>query len=749
MAQFFISGINSYIGQALYEELRNDHIEEQSPNVFYGTLSAEEDLQDPQGVTKVLSRSKPNSYKKHLLESEFVVLDLHTSDLEEVASNLSLISGTESEKTLVVISNVCVWGDTPPKLLEISEDEPSYNFDLEVSRREVTVTVAEQEIEELDKDQFDQDEELQEPQEPQQPQEPQELQELQEPQEPQEEKHQQQEVHFEEASKVTIHQEKLRVKIAPFEDSDYKLRKAYPKYEGWKTIENQLLKIQNEKLKCYVVCAGLLYGNGEHLLFEHLRNAWLGQPLSYLPPGDNLVPTIHVQDLAKIVKFTLENHPPTPYILAIDSTPDKKQKSLVEAISSEMGSGTVQELNFQEAAFKDWAEFLSLNLWMVPSNIQTEFHCIEGIPQCMGKVEQEFNLYRGLGKYKVFITGPPAVGKSYFGRQVAEEYNLPLVQIAEVVEEVTNAENELAAKIKQELQEIKEKMIEEAEAKKKKNQELDHSKINPRIPDHLLGEAFRWKLNQNNCRNRGFVLDGWPRKYSDAKYLYLEDPEDEESQVVHSVYPEVVIQLNASNDFLTKRAKDLPEQLVAGTHYNDEGMKRRLAAYREANNEKTGPVLTDFFTKRNLEVLQLDYGEVDKKTTSVSNEEIIAKIQEHVEQNGKVENFLEEVTEEPKQETKSLEQDKSFLQEDTEVEEAPQEPKRGVKQEVEAFIELENLKAREKDFLEVKSQPYRHYLTQEVIPHLTEALFELVKTKPEDQLQFLADFLYKKSDQLK
>jgi len=32
-----------------------------------------------------------------------------------------------------------------------------------------------------------------------------------------------------------------------------------------------------------------------------------------------------------------------------------------------------------------------------------------------------------------------------------------------------------------------------------------------RIPDNLINEAVRWRLNQNDCQNRGYVLDGYPK----------------------------------------------------------------------------------------------------------------------------------------------------------------------------------------------------------------------------------------------
>jgi hypothetical protein len=37
-----------------------------------------------------------------------------------------------------------------------------------------------------------------------------------------------------------------------------------------------------------------------------------------------------------------------------------------------------------------------------------------------------------------------------------------------------------------------------------------------KIPADLLNEAFRWRLNQNDCQNRGYVLDGYPISYEAA-----------------------------------------------------------------------------------------------------------------------------------------------------------------------------------------------------------------------------------------
>lgn len=76
----------------------------------------------------------------------------------------------------------------------------------------------------------------------------------------------------------------------------------------------------HNKLSAYVVCSGLIYGNGEESLFGLFRQAWM-KPEEELPiigEGNNLIPMIHVQDLAQIVKKVIEVQPVQQYIFAID-----------------------------------------------------------------------------------------------------------------------------------------------------------------------------------------------------------------------------------------------------------------------------------------------------------------------------------------------------------------------------------------------------------------------------------------------
>lgn len=69
-------------------------------------------------------------------------------------------------------------------------------------------------------------------------------------------------------------------------------------------------------------------------------------------------------------------------------------------------------------------------------------------------------------------------------------------------------------------------VIFEAEKKKKKvpkgqpEPEFDSSKIFPRLPEGVLIEIYRWRLEQNDASNLGYVLDGFPRTQDQANLLF-------------------------------------------------------------------------------------------------------------------------------------------------------------------------------------------------------------------------------------
>merc|ERR1712086_666924 len=57
----------------------------------------------------------------------------------------------------------------------------------------------------------------------------------------------------------------------------------------------------------------------------------------------------------------------------------------------------------------------------------------------------------------------------------------------------------------------------------------------------------------------------------------------------------------------------------------------------------------------------------------------------------------------------------------------------------------EEVRKQETDMLEARSLPLRQYLMANVIPALTEGMLDVVKMKPEDPIDYLAEYLFKKN----
>ena len=126
-----------------------------------------------------------------------------------------------------------------------------------------------------------------------------------------------------------------------------------------------------------------------------------------------------------------------------------------------------------------------------------------------------------------------------------------------------------------------------------------------RVPDELLWEVLRLKLGENDCRNRGYILDGFPRVYKGAQNSFLKKPdrkegeeeEEEEEELPEgeepsfdkhvkneAIFPGSVIVLDGRDEDLVARVRSLTEDQIAGTHYTMDDMRRRIKSYRLANN---------------------------------------------------------------------------------------------------------------------------------------------------------------------
>lgn len=509
------------------------------------------------------------------------------------------------------------------------------------------------------------------------------------------------------------------------------MRRASEEYACIREAEEMVLSFKKENVKCYVIAAGLLYGNGEAILNSHFKKAWLQDPLR-LPvvgQGNNLVPTVHVTDLARMVKKVFESKPERSYIFGIDTTNKPTQKRLITAISRGIGTGLIENIDIPHNFAKvhpnktplqldlDWRKFLMMNIKAQPSSLfvgeepgeegeggdaDFSWHCKAGLAGNIPLVKKEFCQVRGLKPFKIAVSGKPCTGKSHFSQQLAKHYNVPHIHTLQVLDEIEHWQDELESNDKKKKEILKriaddkakkdaaaQKLKEEAEKKAKKAkedrkaqkklemgdeyvssgdeapkeddpadkepegdpaepgtmankvadylkklaqfeaenalsdddiQELDiKTRINGqtkgeqgyKIDQVLLSEAFRWRLSQNDCQNRGYVLDGYPLSYETADQVFFvpgqgpkkkekkepvegeeeaeaeAEPAAEEEELTEEqlaemlkpkfqqhIYPDSVILIRGDDAYIRKHARELSKE--ANTKWDPDNLNRRL-----------------------------------------------------------------------------------------------------------------------------------------------------------------------------
>ncbi|XP_067311794.1 adenylate kinase 7 [Pseudorasbora parva] len=530
----------------------------------------------------------------------------------------------------------------------------------------------------------------------------------------------------------------------PFTDEHYRKRKAHPNFHDHIGLEKLVVKLgktKSSQFSTYVVASGLQYGMGEHMLHLFFKMSWMGE-VSRVPifgDGSNIIPTIHVNDLAGIIQNVIDHKPKSQYFVAVDES-NNTMEEIIMAITLVLGPGKTQNVSKEEIYLireltQTDIDSLLVNLRIeapyLKENFNIQWVSEDGLVENIERITEEYKQTRGLRPLRICILGPPAVGKSTIAEMICKHYRLHHVKLKETITETLD---NLESCVNTEDVENDDGEAQEFLDTLKENMNENEG----RLDDQYVIRIMRDKLRTKPCMNQGFVLDGFPKTYEQAKQLFTgdEDPEDLQSKHEKKIIPEFVFSVDATDDFLKNRVLNLPETVVEGTSYTPEQFPRRLARFRERNVEDQ--TLLIYFEDLEIHPEHIEITSNDHNEYLLVKEKICKKV-------GKPKNYgpiSKEVEEEERRKAEQQLQNQAAQRaeaERREKEEAQQRDQRWG----EWNQTLEEVRRQEHDLLESQSGPFRNYLMRDVMPTLTQGLIECCTIRPDDPIDFLAEYLLK------
>ncbi|XP_060788918.1 adenylate kinase 7-like [Neoarius graeffei] len=541
---------------------------------------------------------------------------------------------------------------------------------------------------------------------------------------------------------------------------DYRRRKAHPNFKDHIAVEKLVVKLgksNQTQFSTYVVASGLQYGMGEQAFHFFFKTSWLGEEREVPVFGDgaNIIPAIHVSDLAGIVQKVIEHKPKPQYFLAVDESQNTIAK-IINAIALVLGPGKIQnvpkeDIFLTEELTQSEIDHLFVNLQMeaifLNKDISKENFSInwvskKGIVKNIDRIVEEYKLTRSLLPIRICLLGPPAVGKSTITEKICRHYKLQHVKLKEAITEtLANLESRVR--------------VEEAEKKEddesRETRELletlttNMEKNEGHLDEQYVIQIMKDKLKTQLCRKQGFVLDGFPETYNQAKELFCAEvaqAKGKQSEIPpynKEIIPEFVFFLDATDEFLEERVLNLPESVVQGTSHSVEKYFPRLATFRE--NNSVDETVLKFFDE-----LEIDPEHIEINSDDLENVLVIEKMIESV---GKARNYgptIKDLEEERRQVEIRLREKEEARQ--AESKRKKEEEEQRAQQQEEWNRSLEEERRQEEVALMVASAPLRQYLMNSVLPTVIRGCLEICELRPEDPIDFLAEYLLKNNPEV-
>eukprot|EP00750_Incisomonas_marina_P024977 INCI5261.1.p1 GENE.INCI5261.1~~INCI5261.1.p1 ORF type:complete len:720 (+),score=150.04 INCI5261.1:101-2260(+) len=579
----------------------------------------------------------------------------------------------------------------------------------------------------------------------------------------------------------------------PFQESSFKNRKSSVKFQDLKNFENIVLSCNSSKLHTVVVGAGVTYGAGESVLETFFRDAWLfpeemlGVPVVGTSEGNNIVPMVHVVDLARLVAALVQ---PTYdysdkqglYVLSVDDA-RLRLVDIVAAISTAVGCGKLRNLvdfEIQDLMIENphVTSSLQANLSFDTSNtyangLGLEWHCRTGLVANISTIAQEFIASRELVAPRVSVLGPPGLGIDALGSWLSSYYQVPLLTKQSLEAEMLalgesgDCEDPVVIAV-----------VEYVAAAKK-------SKKAPKpMATEQVVNMFKWKLQRAECRNKGWVLVGFPTTAEEAELLCTNGKEEvssggDEVQVTYNVdefnAPQKLVVLDASDADLEQRVTALSDEDLAARFGDVQSFHKALALYRSTHSAdgSSNDDEAQHFLQAHCDIdallLRMEEAEVDDdagtsggagsakggargaeaqrpQPESETSDRVIDTCKLYIE-NGRGKPFNYRPTRQERQEIARRELEQAQVDQEAQQLAADEARRAETLAREQEELELEQRRnkfiRKEMQMLEKRAMPLREYLMESVVPVLTEGLLEVCKTKPEDPVDYLAEWLFR------
>ncbi|XP_061038858.1 adenylate kinase 7 isoform X4 [Eubalaena glacialis] len=486
----------------------------------------------------------------------------------------------------------------------------------------------------------------------------------------------------------------------PFTEEDYRRRKHHPNFLDHINAEKMVLKFGKKvrKFATYVVAAGLQYGMEGGILHAFFKLAWSGEvpALPVFGDGTNVIPAIHVLDLAGVIQNVIDHVPKFRYLVAVDESVHTLE-DFVKCISKSTGPGKIQKVPKENAFLtKDLTQedidHLLVNLRMetlfVKDNFNIRWFAQAGFVENINSILKEYKQSRRLLPIKICILGPPAVGKSSIAEVLSKYYRLHHIKLKDVI-------SEAIAKLE--------------------------AIITPKDVREGGEEEGEEEEEEENVEDAQELLDG------------IKESMEQNAEFVCS--------LDASDEFLKERVMNLPESVVAGTHYSQGQFLRALSNYRDINTEDE--TVLNYFDELEIHPIHIDVGRLEDAQNRLAIRQLIKEI-------GEPRNYG--LTDEEKAEEERRAAEERLAKEAMEEAERQHKEAAETAEKIARWEEwskrLEEVKREEKELLEAQSIPLRNYLMTHVMPTLMQGLNECCKIRPDDPVDFLAEYLFKNNPEM-